>query len=261
MAADSIVPLSYQVSGDGPLLLLIHGITENRHSLDPLIPLPQPDYRLLAVDLRGHGESPFADEYPLDAMADDVAAVASVVSGPGDEVPLVVGHSLGGAVAAVYAARHPVRGVVNIDQPLDLAGFQAQLAPVESMLRGPEFETVMRSLFAQMYVELPAPEVARLEALRRPDQSVVLGIWDPIMTEPLDELTAGVDAMITPAQPYPYLAIHGLPTAPDYPAWLDQRIPGAIVEDWGLLGHYPHLVDPERAVARIKEFDAGIDAD
>jgi pimeloyl-ACP methyl ester carboxylesterase len=190
-------------------------------------------------------------------MADDVAAL---VADLGESAPLVVGHSLGGAVAAVYAARHPVRGVVNIDQPLDLAAFQAQLAPVESMLRGPEFETVMRSLFAQMYLELPAPEVARLEALRRPDQPVVLGIWDPILTEPLDELTADVDAMITPAQPYPYLAIHGLPIAADYQAWLDQRIPGAVVEDWGLIGHYPHLVHPDRAAARIREFDAGIPA-
>ena len=44
------------------------------------------------------------------------------------------------------------------------------------------------------------------------------------------------------------------------PRWLGERIPGAIVEDWGLLGHYPHLVDPDRMVSRIKEFDADIAA-
>lgn len=235
--------------------MLVHGITENSHSFDPLIPLLAPHYRLVSVDLRGHGESPFADSYELDEMAADVAAV---VDGLDAGAPLLIGHSLGGAVAAAYAAAHPVRGVVNIDQSLNLAGFQGQLQPIEALLRGPEFEAVMRGLFAQMYVALSDEEKARLEALRRPDQQVVLGVWDAVLTEPFDRLAARMDAMITPPQAYPYLAVHGLPAGPDYVEWLRQRVPDAIVEDWGLLGHYPHLVDPDRFVARVREFDAAI---
>jgi pimeloyl-ACP methyl ester carboxylesterase len=252
------VTLVHEEHGDGPLAVLIHGITENRHSLDPLIPLLAPHYRVVAVDLRGHGESPFADSYLLPELAADVADVVQGLGG--SEPPLVIGHSLGGAVAAVYGAAHPVRGVVIVDQPLDLAGFQAQLRPVEPLLRGDEFESVIRGMFGQMYVSLPPSEVGRLEALRRPDQGVVLGIWDPILTEPLDDLTRAIDAMITATTPYPSLAVHGLPIATDYPEWLGRRIPGTVVEDWGLVGHYPHLVDPERFVARVRAFDAGIGA-
>ena len=44
----------------------------------------------------------------------------------------------------------------------------------------------------------------------------------------------------------PYLAIHGIDPGPAYAAWLTGLIPTATVEVWEGLGHYPHLVDPDR---------------
>ncbi len=52
----------------------------------------------------------------------------------------------------------------------------------------------------------------------------------------------------------PYLAIHGIDPGPAYAAWLTGLIPTATVEVWEGLGHYPHLVDPDRFVRRLEEF-------
>lgn len=69
---------------------------------------------LVAPDLRGHGESSWADDYRLASMVGDViSCIDATASGPVD----VVGHSLGGLVAMVLAAEHPemVRRLVIAD--------------------------------------------------------------------------------------------------------------------------------------------------
>lgn len=49
-------PLAHDVTGSGPLVVLLHGITENRHSWDPIH--LEDRYTVLRVDLRGHGRLP-----------------------------------------------------------------------------------------------------------------------------------------------------------------------------------------------------------
>jgi len=49
--------IAYARTGSGPPLVLVHGITESRHSWDPLIPSLAERFDVVAVDLRGHGES------------------------------------------------------------------------------------------------------------------------------------------------------------------------------------------------------------
>src|SRR3954447_14649518 len=109
------VPLAHDLQGDGPLLVLVHGITENRHSWDPLTADLARDHRVLRVDLRGHGEAPAAPDdradYRVQTLADDVPA--GVAEGdPACPPPLLVGRSRGGMVLTAYAAGHDVRGAV-----------------------------------------------------------------------------------------------------------------------------------------------------
>ena len=88
-----------------------------------------------------------------------------------------------------------------------------------------------------------------------PDQDVVLGVWDLVFGAPADELDAVVDS-IAGAITGPYLSLHGIDPGPDYDGWLTSRIPSATVEVWSDLGHYPHLIEPDRFVARVVEFDS-----
>ena len=243
--------IAYEIVGEGPPIILLHGITESRRSWDPLIEPLAGEHRVAAVDLRGHGESERRPPYDALTMAADVHAVAEAAGATG---PLVVGHSLGGAVASVYAAANAVRGVVSVDQPMELSGFQALLAPLEPVLRGDEagFQSVMQQIFNSLYGALPPGERARIESLSHPEQDVVLGAWDLVLTstpEELDELARSMADMITA----PYLALHGTDPG-EYSAWLRHLVPTARLEVWPGLGHYPHLIEPERFVQHVSEF-------
>jgi pimeloyl-ACP methyl ester carboxylesterase len=247
------VDLAYDVDGDGRLLVLVHGITENRHSWDQ-VPLGD-YYRVVRVDLRGHGQSPGQQPYDLPTLARDVHAV--VEREAVGEPPIVVGHSIGGAVVTAYARLFPVRAVVNVDQPLALVELQAQVQQAAPMLRGAGFDDFVGAMFAQLYGALEPAEVARLSALRRPDRQAMLGMWSPLLDLTGDDLDTLVQEIAALPPGTPYLSLHGLDPGPGYPAWLSSLIPGATVEVWGgIPTHYPHLADPQRFVRRVQEFTA-----
>jgi pimeloyl-ACP methyl ester carboxylesterase len=244
--------IAYAVTGDGPPIVLLHGITESRGSWDPLIGPLARGHRVVAVDLRGHGEFDRHPPYDVLTMAADVHAVVDA-AGAGD--PLLVGHSLGGAVVTVYAAAYPARGVVNVDQPLEMSGFQALLEPLEPVLRGDDsgFQALMQQIFESLYGALPADERARIMSHTHPEQDVVLGVWDFVLTatpEEMDELITSTARMITA----PYLALHGDDPGEHYAAWLQSVVSTASFELWPDLGHYPHLVEPERFMQRVEGF-------
>lgn len=249
--AIGVVDVDHEVTGNGPPLVLLHGITEDRRTWAPLVPELGSTHEVLTVDLRGHGASPVVGPYDLGTMAADVYAL---VDGLGWEAPLVVGHSLGGTVALAYAARFLTRGVLCVDQPLDLVRFQAQVHEVEPILRSDGFAAVIDGLFTAMRGPLPDSEVGRVEAIRTPRQEVLLGVWAPVLDLASDELEAMVDDLAAQID-VPFLSLHGITPRPGYEGWLSERISGAEVEVWEEHGHYPHLVDPHRFLERLRRFD------
>lgn len=247
--------IAWSRTGSGDPVVLVHGITESAASFDPVTALLAATHEVIALDLRGHGESASADTYDLAAMAGDVAAVCAAA---GVRRPHLVGHSLGGAVVTAAGSMLDVASVVDIDQSLQLDAFKEQLVAAEAMLRDPaQYQLVVDAMFETMTGELlPADEQARIAALRRADQEVVLGVWDLLLTQPVDEIASTVDAALAgySGRDVPYLALFGLDPGDGYAAWSAERIPGSVVEYWAGHGHYPHLVDPDRFVTRLREF-------
>lgn len=241
------VALAHDVNGSGPVLVALHGMTENRHFWDR-VPLHE-HFRIVRVDLRGHGDSPRVGPYDPWTLAADVH---QLLNGLGiSEPPLVVGHSYGGVVATAYASRFPVRGVVNVDQTLNITPLPAQVAEA---VRGDGYRQFMTAGFSQMYGELDPALVEELGAKREIRQDVLLDVWAPLLDLSPAELTAFVIAL-TPDRPTPYLSIHGLPMDDSYATWLDDRIPGAVVEVAPVVTHYPHLADPSWFMRRLTVFD------
>jgi 3-oxoadipate enol-lactonase len=100
------VHLAYDVFGDegAPPMVLLHGLGEAAASWAPQLPRFAELYRVFAFDLRGHGDSDRPGDYSHLLMADDVCAALDAL-GLGKVV--LVGHSLGGAVAYHVAATRP----------------------------------------------------------------------------------------------------------------------------------------------------------
>jgi pimeloyl-ACP methyl ester carboxylesterase len=251
-AADG-AKIAYETRGAGPPLVLVHGITESHHAWDPLIDELALDARVIAVDLRGHGESERRPPFDAFTMADDLHAV---VTDAGANEPIVVGHSLGAVVVTLYASKHPVRAVVNVDQSLDVTGFKQFLGEVEPALRGDDaaFQSVVATLTEGLYGPLDAAERDRLERLARRDQEVVVGCWDQVLTTESTELQALIEATARKITA-PYLALYGSNPSQSYETWLASVIPTSSVEIWDGDGHYPHLVEQDRFLERLHEFE------
>ncbi len=241
--------------GAGAPVVLVHGITESAGSWQPVVDRLAETNDVITLDLRGHGESGGAADYGLASMVSDVAAVIGAASAA---EPHLVGHSLGGVVVSAVGAALPVRSVVCVDQPLELAAFKDLVVSAEPMLRDPDqFEMVLSTMFGSMSGDLlPAEEHERLAALRRVEQEVVLGVWGLLLTEPADEIARQIDEALAGyvTNQTPYLAVFGIDPGESYATWLAERMPGAQVELWADHGHYPHLVDPDRFVTRLRDF-------
>jgi pimeloyl-ACP methyl ester carboxylesterase len=241
--------------------VLVHGITESRHSWDPLVDNLAADYQVVTVDLRGHGESSTSGPFDPISLASDVHVVVTELAklAPRLTNPILIGHSLGGIVVSAYAAAFGGRAVINIDQSLQLSSFKAILVSAEPMLRGSEeaFNSFISGMFASMDGPLPASERRRVSAASNARQDVVLGIWASVLDSSVEELDATVDALASGVR-VPYLALHGIDPGPEYSNWLIARIPTATVEVWPDHGHYPHLVDPVRFADRVRQFERSL---
>src|SRR6266536_5859135 len=119
--------IAYEVTGEGPLVVLSHGIGDHREAYRFLAPrLAQAGYRVVTADLRGHGESSMGwASISRTDIAGDLLALIRHLGGPA----VIVGHSISGGAATIAAATEPelISGIVEINpftrvQRLDLGG-------------------------------------------------------------------------------------------------------------------------------------------
>lgn len=91
-----------------PTVVLVHGNGAHAHWWVPVLPSLVPGWRVVAPDLRGHGEStwPAAPDYAMTDFDADLAAVVEALA-PGPIA--LVGHSMGGRIALCFAAHRPAR--------------------------------------------------------------------------------------------------------------------------------------------------------
>ena len=101
--------------GSGQPLLLLHGLASTCYIWEEVAPILSRDFRVVAVDQRGHGDSAKPDEgYDFATVVQDAIGILKAKN---LENPVVVGHSWGADVALELAAAHPglVSGICLVD--------------------------------------------------------------------------------------------------------------------------------------------------
>jgi pimeloyl-ACP methyl ester carboxylesterase len=242
----------YGKSDARPPLVLLHGLTFDRSLWRPSLRELQridPGRRVLALDLPGHGESPRWPAYDVESVTHGVHRAVEEAQ---LHSPVVVGHSIAGVIATVYAAHYPTRGVINVDQPLQVEPFAGLVQSLADKLRGPAFPAVWQMFAASMHIErLPAAGQELVRSSSQPRQDLVLGYWREVLYRPASELADMVGATLAAvrAAGVPYLLVAGDELTTGYRGWLIERLPHATVMEWPGSGHFPHIAHPSRFAA------------
>ena len=99
-------------------LVFVHGGGAHAHWWTHVAATFATDFRVVALDLSGHGDSGHRSRYDIELWTDEVMAVAGDAEIDGN--PVIIGHSMGGFVTIATAARHCDRlgGVIVVDSPV-----------------------------------------------------------------------------------------------------------------------------------------------
>jgi pimeloyl-ACP methyl ester carboxylesterase len=261
---------AFLTAGEGPTLLLLHGIGDSAESWRDLIPMLAEHHRVIAPDLLGHGRSdkPRAD-YAVAAYANGMRDLLSVLDV--DRVT-VVGHSLGGGVAAQFAYQFPERcerlvlvssGGVSREvslllrlatSPLAELALPALAFPAVRMANRLAMELVRRSgtdlaldAGELLRVVEGLPDASARSAFVRTLRSVV--DWRGQVVTMLDRCYLAAEM--------PVLLMWGghdavIPVAHAHLA--HEAMPGSRLEVFDDAGHFPHHADPARFVTVLQDF-------
>jgi pimeloyl-ACP methyl ester carboxylesterase len=247
-----------------PPIVLLHGLTFDRRTWRPVVDAFReldPERQVINLDLPGHGESggpappppPPPPRAPPPPPPHDPPCVAELIHDAlldvGADRPVMVGHSMSGALVSLYAGTYPAAGVVNVDQPPLIAPFAGLVKSIEPQLRGPAFADMWSMFFRSFNTELLPPAARQLvETTCNPRQDVVLGYWAMILERPVEEITAMMEESVQRLErsrvPYVLVAGHQLPDP--VMQWMQERLPHADITVWDGSGHFPHLAHPDR---------------
>lgn len=249
--------LAYSETGAGPPVLLLHGLTCNAAYWLRVVTLLG-DFRVITLDLRGHGLSEHRDSY---GYADYEHDLLSLIGELGLDGVTVAGHSLGGYIALRAATRSDrIGAVLAVDVKSDWTAADADLAERSrnaSQRAEPTREDVVDRLVRSLQpITLTEPELETLaERSIEPVEEGWRLRWDRrvLATEPVDPfeflsavpcstcVMAGAESEVMP---------------PDSAEKFAAAIPGAVLELVDGVGHHVELEAPERVAARIRELVA-----
>lgn len=248
------VTLRYVDRGRGdPPLVFVHGWCCDHRHFAPQIERFAADHRVVALDQRGFGESDRgAPPYTIEGFADDVASLCRAVDAAR---PVLIGHSMGGAICLAAAARHPElpRGLVLCDpavfwpEPLlpRVDALVASFASPDYLARAREF------IRGALFVETDDP------ALRDRVTEQMLATPQPVLHSAFANLHAFDETAAARACRVPVLCIDAAGSIVDRERFR-AACPRVAFDRTPDVGHFHQLLAPEAVNGMIERFVAGL---
>lgn len=256
--------LAYIPIGDpkGQPVVLIHGYTDNARDWVPLVPYLSPHFRLILVDIRGHGRSSKPECcYTRFDFAYDIKLLLDAL---GVAHADLVGHSLGSVIAQTFAENWPerTRRVVLISSSAGkspgvpgsaaLAGYLDQIRDLKDPI-DPD------SPFMMGWWSSPTPVDADFMRRQRQDSAAIPArVWQAVLDQGLDPMFASSELQKSlPKLTAPTLLIWGSKDpliTEDLRQTLREGLPHAQVKIFEGLGHNPFWEDPRGCAEVINPF-------
>jgi pimeloyl-ACP methyl ester carboxylesterase len=251
------VRIAYEERGSGEAaFVFVHGWCCDHTYFAPQIEHFSRDHRVIALDQRGFGASDKPQEaYTIESFADDLAWLCDRL---GVERPVVVGHSLGGAVALATAARHPdlPTAIVLCDPALFFPSSQnPRLAEFVEGLASPDYLGV-----AEHFVRTTLFIDGDDEALRERVVEGMLGTPQHVMHSAFENLQAFDDEAAARACKVPVLHIDAAVAFGERNRF-EACCPQLRVAQTAGAGHFHQLLVPGEVNALIEDFVARVSSD
>ena len=261
---DDGVELAAEVTGDGPGLLLVHGLGGAKEDFADHVPTLARDHTVVIFDHRGHGASDKPRDVAAYSFSRLVADTLAVADATGLEHFRLLGHSMGGMVARKIAIHDQSRvdALVMMDtSPGPVPGFDPALVDLACDLALERGKDALKELLDMVSVlESPAhkrlvekrPGYAEFEARKWNDMSEIM--WATLLrelayqTDDLPEMVATLRVpllVLVGAQDQPFvIAAHAMADA----------IPGTQLVVIPDAGHSPQFENPEVWIAALTGF-------
>ncbi len=175
------INVSYHISGKGRTIVLLHGYLETGEIWEPLSERLSCDFRIITVDLPGHGGSGVrGDSHSMEFLA---GAVRAVLSDAGESRVLMIGHSLGGYVTLAFVEMFPelLAGYVlfashpHSDTPEAIAKRNREIAVVKAGKKNIMYPGNISMMFARKNLTSMSAELRRSKkiASRIPGDGII----------------------------------------------------------------------------------------
>lgn len=238
-------------------MVLLHGFTDSWRSFEPMAARLPPSLPVVIPTQRGHGEAERpSGPYDLPAFAGDLAQLLDALA---IARAVVVGHSMGSAVALRFAVDHPERvaglALLGAFATFDGNPMAGELRHAVGMLRDPVDPIFVRE-FQESTLARPV-DPAFLDRVVDESLKVPVRVWRAALD---GQFATGIEKMLDRVRA-PTLILWGdrdglLPLAQQLE--LARAIPGARLEIYGGCGHGLHWEDPARAAADLAAFYGAI---
>jgi pimeloyl-ACP methyl ester carboxylesterase len=260
--------VAYRDAGEGPTLLLIHGMAGSSRAWKAVMPELARHCRVIAPDLPGHGESAPSADYSLGNIA---ATLRDLLGALGIERTTIVGQSLGGGIAMQLAYQHP-----ELAERLVLVNSGGLGREVSWMIRAlsfPGVDYVAPVLFPGFVRDLGgrvadvvsrfgvrAPRAAQMwdayASLTTPEHRTAFLRTVHAVIEPGGQAVSATDRLYLAAA-IPTLIVWGdadsiIPVSHGIAA--HEAMPGSRLEIFEGVGHFPHAEDPQRFTRVLLDF-------
>jgi pimeloyl-ACP methyl ester carboxylesterase len=255
--------IAWTEEGEGRPLLLLHGLMANRSFFREQAPLAD-EFRLIAIDLRGHGDSGNGNEEATIArLAEDVAELADHLALE-DAIGLgwslgatILWHVLAGRTGHRFAAAAVVDMTPRVLNDHDWSlGLSADICAARAQAIVEDYSGFTAgagaAIFAQPLDEKSRPLAAWAAGqFGRNEPGVTAALWDSLVAEDVRPLLARIGQ--------PTLVVHGANShlyGSDTADHLVEALPNAVAVQFERSGHSPHLEQPELFNRTLTEFAA-----